>query len=154
MLARFLIGRIFGFASGVRLGGFAADHLSWRAPYRLPAPLFVGASAALFVLHRRLRPSARATPRASGPAWQRVLPEFASVLARPWARALLALVFFEGAFLSAPFAFVASHRYRAFALWLSSAGALLELFGLGGLMFALFSRRPPARSCMTRIQRR
>jgi predicted MFS family arabinose efflux permease len=141
VLARFLIGQIFGFTSGIWLGGFAADHLSWRAPYLLLALLFVGASAALFVLYRRLPPGARATQRASGPAWRRVLSEFANVLARPWARAVLVLVFFEGVFLSGPFAFAASHMHQVFGLSLSSAGALLMLFGLGGLIFALFSRR-------------
>ncbi len=140
VLARFLIGQIVGLSSGVWLGGFAADHLSWRAPYVLIALLFAAASVALFVLYRRLPPAARATQRASGPAWRRVLSEFSGVLALPWARALLALVFFEGMFLYGPFAFVASHVHDAFALSLSSAGALVMLFGLGGLLFALGSR--------------
>jgi len=140
VLARFLIGQIVGLSSGVWLGGFAADHLSWRAPYLLIALLFAGASAALFMLYRRLPLAARATQRASGPAWRRVLSEFAGVLERPWARALLALVFFEGLFLYGPFAFVASHLHETFALSLSSAGALVMLFGLGGLLFALASR--------------
>ena len=85
--------------------------------------------------------AARATQRASGTAWRRVLSEFAGVLALPWARMLLAMVFFEGMFLYGPFAFVASHVHEAFALSLSSAGALVMLFGLGGLLFALGSRR-------------
>jgi predicted MFS family arabinose efflux permease len=140
VLARFLIGQIVGLSSGVWLGGFAADHLSWRAPYILIALLFAAASAALFVLYRQLPPTARATQRASGPAWRRALSDFSGVLALPWARALLALVFFEGMFLYGPFAFVASHVHEAFALSLSSAGALVMLFGLGGLLFALGSR--------------
>ena len=141
VLARFLIGQILGLSSGVWLGGFAADHLSWRAPYLLIAVLFAAASAALFVLHRRLPPAARAATRAAGPAWRRVLSEFAGVLARPWARGVLALVFFEGMCLYGPFAFVASHLHQAFGLSLSNAGALVMLFGLGGLLFALASGR-------------
>jgi len=141
VLARFLIGQIVGLSTGVWLGGFAADHLSWRAPYLLIALLFAVASAALFVLHRRLPDAARSTRRAEGPAWRRVRAEFGSVLARPWARVLLVMVFFEGLFLYGPFAFVASHVHQAQGLSLSNAGALVMFFGLGGLLFALAARR-------------
>ncbi len=141
VLARFLIGQIVGLSTGVWLGGFAADHLSWQAPYVLIALLFAGASGALFVLHRRLPPSARQTVHAAGPAWQRVRSEFGQVLSLPWARTLLLLVFFEGMCLYGPFAFVASHVHERFGLSLSSAGALVMLFGLGGLLFALSSGR-------------
>ncbi len=141
VLARFLIGQILGLSCGVWLGGFAADHLSWRVPYLLIALLFVAAAAALFVLDRRLPPAARATSVAAGPAWRRVPAEFAGVLRRPFARVLLALVFFEGMCLYGPFAFVASHVHQRFGLSLSHAGALVMLFGLGGLLFALASGR-------------
>lgn len=141
VLARFLIGQIVGLSSGVWLGGFAADHLSWRAPYLVIAVLFAAASAALFLLHRRLPAAALATTRAPGPAWRRMLADFGHVLARPWARAVLLLVFVEGVCLYGPFAFIASHVHQAFGLSLSSAGSLVMLFGLGGLTFALASRR-------------
>ncbi|HMO45982.1 MAG TPA: MFS transporter [Rubrivivax sp.] len=141
VLARFLIGQIAGLSAGVWLGGFAADHLSWRAPYVLIALLFAGASAALFALQRRLPPAARATTRAAGPAWKRVLSEFGGVLSQRWARALLLLVFVEGMCLYGPFAFIATHLNQRFGLSLASAGSLVMLFGLGGLVFALGSGR-------------
>ena len=139
VLARFLIGQITGLSAGVWLGGFAADHLSWQAPYVLVALLFVGASAALFMLHRRLPPAARRTVQAPGPAWRRMLSEFRQVLSLPWARSVLILVFVEGMCLYGPFAFIASHVHQAFGLSLASAGSLVMLFGLGGLLFALSS---------------
>jgi len=141
VLARFLIGQIVGLSSGVWLGGFAGDHLSWRAPYFLIATLFAAVSIALFTLNRRLPAHARAMKAADGPALQRVVAEFTSVLSRPWARVILCLVFLEGLFLYGPFAFIASHVHRAFGLSLSAAGALVMLFGLGGFIFAVSSRR-------------
>jgi predicted MFS family arabinose efflux permease len=33
VLARFLTGQILGLSAGVLVGGFAADHLSWRVPF-------------------------------------------------------------------------------------------------------------------------
>jgi predicted MFS family arabinose efflux permease len=145
VLARFLIGQIVGLSTGVWLGGLAADHLSWQAPYFLISALFAGASAALFVLERRLPAKARAARGAQRTAAVPVWAEFAGVLALPWARRLLALVFFEGMCLYGPFAFIATHVHRGFGLSLAAAGSLVMLFGLGGLTFALLSGRLVAR---------
>ncbi len=141
VLARFLIGQIVGLSAGVWLGGFAADHLSWRAPYLLIAALFIAISAALFVLDRRLPQRARMMKHSSGPVLPRIVGEFAGVLARPWARVILCLVFLEGMCLYGPFAFIAAHLHRAFGLSLSAAGAMVMLFGAGGFVFAILSRR-------------
>jgi predicted MFS family arabinose efflux permease len=147
VLARFLIGQIVGLSAGVWLGGFAADHLSWRAPYFLIAAIFVAVSTMLFILNRRLPAHARATKAGhagdgSAPrsAVRRIVSEFSIVLSHRWARVILVLVFLEGAFLYGPFAFIASHVHHAFGLSLSAAGALVMLFGLGGLLFAVASR--------------
>ena len=62
------------------------------------------------------------------------------MLAKPWARVVLLTVFFEGAAVYGPFAFIASHLHQRFGLPLSTVGALVMLFALGGLGFALFAR--------------
>ncbi|ABM93957.1 MFS transporter [Methylibium petroleiphilum] len=140
VLARFLIGQICGLSAGVWLGGFAADHLGWRAPYFLLAGFFALVSVALFALNRRLPDAARPVRAASdGSPLRRIATEFGGVLARPWARVVLGLVFLEGLFLFGPFAFIASHVHEAFQLSLSAAGALVMLFGLGGFAFAVSS---------------
>ncbi|WP_372526133.1 MFS transporter [Piscinibacter sp.] len=141
VLARFLIGQIVGLTTGVWLGGFAADHFSWRAPYIVIAVLFAAMSVALLTLDRMLPPDARVMKLANGSALQRVVSEFASVLSRPWARVILGLVFLEGMCLYGPFAFIASHVHHVFGLSLSAAGALVMLFGLGGFVFAVLSSR-------------
>jgi predicted MFS family arabinose efflux permease len=145
VLARFLIGQIVGLSSGVWLGGVAADHGSWQAPYFLIAALLAGAGAALFALQWRLPMAARALRRAEDPAAARAWAEFAGVLALPWARVLLALVFVEGMCLYGPFAFIATHVHRGFGMSLAAAGSLVMLFGLGGLTFALLAPRLVAR---------
>jgi len=144
VLARFLIGQIVGLSAGAWLGGFAADHLSWRVPYVLIAMIFGAVSLVLFMLNRRLPLHARAKAPA-GPAGSlalgRVVSEFSNVWSHRWARVILLLVFLEGMFLSGPFAFIASHVHQAFGISLSAAGALVMLYGLGGFLFALSSRR-------------
>ena len=145
VLARFLIGQILGLSAGVWLGGFAADHLSWRLPYFAVGALFVGVSIALFTLNRRLPEHARRMQRAEGSALRRIADDFGHVLAKPWARRVLATVFLEGAFLYGPFAFIASHLHHSFGVSLSLAGSLVMLFGFGGVVFATSSARLVAR---------
>ncbi|MGY4830513.1 MFS transporter [Sphaerotilaceae bacterium SBD11-9] len=140
VIARFLLGQILGLSAGVLLGGFAADHLGRRSPFLAIALTFLLVGLALLALNRRLPPQARQTTRASGPALQRTVAEFGAVLSTPWARFVLLTVFLEGAFLYGPFAFIASHLHHAFGLSLSSAGALVMLFGLGGVLFAATSQ--------------
>ncbi|WP_240636039.1 MFS transporter [Caldimonas tepidiphila] len=141
VLARFLIGQILGVSAGVWMGGFAADHLSWRAPYLLLAALFAAIAFALFALNRRLPAQARATRRGSGSALGRIASDFGHVLAGRWARVVLVCVFLEGMLLYGPFAFLASHLHDAFGLSLSLAGTVVMLFGFGGFAFALGSQR-------------
>ena len=52
-------------------------------------------------------------------------------------RAVLATVFREGALLFGAFAFIASHLHRVHGVSLSVAGALVMLFGFGGLLYAV-----------------
>ena len=145
VLARFLIGQIIGISAGVWLGGFAADHLSWRMPYFLIGTLFALVSVALLVLNRRLPAHAltvHRTPSGMAPASPLLgmASDFKYVLSRPWARVVLATVFLEGAFLFGPFAFIASHLHHGFGVALSMAGSLVMLFGLGGLLYAVSAR--------------
>ena len=67
---------------------------------------------------------------------RRTMAEFAEVLRKPWARVVLLTVFLEGAFLYGAFAFIASHLHRVLGISLSSAGTVVMLFGMGGLVFA------------------
>ncbi len=141
ILARFLIGQISGFAIGVWAGGFAADHLHWRAPFVAVGLIFFVVAIALQVVRHRLPPNGdRTTPASSGAMVSRVAREFRAVFERPWARVLLLSVALEGAFVFGPIAFLASHLHLRFDLPLSSVGAMVMLFALGGIAFALFAR--------------
>ena len=141
VLARFLIGQITGFAIGVWAGGFAAEHLDWRTPFFGVAALFLTVAGVLQWVRRGL-PASAVAPRAAAPGnlLQRTVGEFGAVLAKPWARVVLVTVFLEGASVYGPFAFIASHLHQRFGLPLSTVGALVMLFALGGLGFALSAR--------------
>lgn len=141
VLAQFLIGQIVGISAGVLLGGLAADHYSWQLPFYCIASYFVLVTTTLFALNRRLPAHAKQTRHAEGAALRRMATEFGQVLARPWARVVLMTVFLEGGFLYGAFAFIALHLHRVHGMTLTNAAALVMLFGLGGLLYALTSRR-------------
>ncbi|HVK94002.1 MAG TPA: MFS transporter [Noviherbaspirillum sp.] len=139
VLARFLIGQILGLATGVLVGGLAADAHNWRLPFYLVALIFFGVSVALFSLNRRLPEHARTVHRTEGPTVRRMIAEFRQILGQHWARTVLLTVFLEGAFLYGPFAFIASHMHGVHGISLAAAGSVVMLFGLGGFVFALLA---------------
>ena len=146
VLARFLIGQITGFALGVWAGGYTAEHLPWRTPFFGVAALFVLVAIVLQAVRRGLPASAvHAAGRRPGSAVAGMVGEFKAVLAMPWARVVLVIVFFEGAVVYGPFAFIASHLHQRFGLPLSTVGGLVMGFALGGLVFALGARAFVAR---------
>ncbi len=143
VLARFLIGQIAGFAIGVWIGGITAEHWPWRTPFFGVAAFFAVVAVVLQVVRRRL-PAAAVQPlrpvRPPGGALVTMAREFRAVAAKPWARVVLVTVFFEGAAVYGPFAFVASHLHLRLGLPLSTVGAMVMGFALGGLAFALNAR--------------
>ncbi len=140
VLARFLIGQIGGFALGVWAGGYTAEHLPWRAPFFGVAGLFVLVAVVLVQARKRLPPPVLQAPGQHGGAWGAVKQQFGAVLAQPWARVVLVVVFCEGAVVYGPFAFIAAHLHQRFGLPLSTVGALVMGYALGGLVFALGAR--------------
>jgi predicted MFS family arabinose efflux permease len=137
VLARFLLGQIFGLSAGVALGGFAVDHLDWRVPFFGIGFAFLAIGLAMRALNRRLPAP---PPPAAGKPRKPLLSEFGHVLSSRWARVVLLAVFLEGAFVYGAFGFIASHLHRVHGVSLSQAGSLIMLFGAGGVVFATTSK--------------
>jgi predicted MFS family arabinose efflux permease len=132
VLARFLIGQMFGVALGQVLGGVGADYLGAGPVFVALAVWFTAAAW----LMSRFTPSRReAHQRAAGSVAMR----FASVFALPWARVVLLTVVVEGVLLVGAIAFVPTHLHRVYGLPLTVAGAIVMLCGVGGLVYAALS---------------
>ena len=139
VLARFLIGQIMGLATGVWLGGVAADHLSWRVPYVVLTVVYTAVGVQLMLGQRRLANSSHA---AHTPApLRRTVTDIGEVLRTRWAQTLLGIVFMEGVCLFGPLAFIATHLHLRLGVSLTVAGSLLMVFGLGGFVYAVSARR-------------
>ena len=139
VLARFLLGQIFGMSLGAGLGGFAADHLTPAMAFLSVAAAFVAVAAVLF-RSLRLRPENLPTTKSPAGLLRSVPQSMLQVLSSPWARRILITVAIEGALLFGVIAFTATHLHHHHGLPLATAGATVMLFGLGGAMYALGSQ--------------
>jgi len=141
VLAKFLIGQILGLSAGVFVGGFSAEFFSWRVPFFIIAAWFALIGLYLGSHGKRLPDHTHVVQLGEGSGLSRLLGEFQKVFSVPWARQVLLTVCLEGAAVFGALAFVPAHLHTVYGLSLSSSGALVMLFGLGGLAFAFQSRR-------------
>ena len=132
VLARFLIGQMFGIAMGQVLGGLGADHFGEGPVFVVLAIWF--AAAALLMWRSAPQREALSQPPAGN-----IVQRFAAVLAVPWARVVLLTVFVEGILLFGALAFVPTHLHRVYGISLTLAGAIVMLYGVGGLVYAALS---------------
>jgi predicted MFS family arabinose efflux permease len=137
-LARLLMGTLSGMTAGQLGGGLFADTpLGWRGAF---AALGAGYVLIAGLLLARLR-SIASVPPVRGKGRFAFAAQLASVLAVPWARVVIAAVFAEGVFLLGPIAFLPSYLHQRFGVSLSLASALIALYALGGLLYAVIARQ-------------
>ena len=133
VLARFLIGQMFGIAMGQVLGGLGADHFGEGPVFVVLAVWFAAAALLMW----RSAPQRRTLSRGRRPAT--FSSDSPAVLAVPWARVVLLTVFVEGILLFGALAFVPTHLHRVYGISLTLAGAIVMLYGVGGLVYAAVS---------------
>jgi len=135
VLARLLGSTVLGMMVGAWAGGAMTQAFGWRAAFFLVAALFFVLGLALALRHLRER----------RPSHSSVSHDFfrqaATVLGSPWARQLLTVAFVEGALVFGALAFVPSTLHERFHLPLAEAGALVALFGVGGLLYSRVAGR-------------
>lgn len=136
-LARLLMGTLSGMMAGQLAGGLFADSaLGWRGAFLTLGVGYVAVGSLLLVRLRGI-PSA---PPLRGEGRFAFLRQLGSVLALPWARVVLASALAEGIFLLGPMAFLPSYLHHRFGLALSAASAMIALYAVGGLLYAMAAR--------------
>lgn len=142
MLARFLTGTLSGMMAGQLLGGLFGDSVwGWRGAFLTMTIAYVMMSALMLVQLRGLdHAGTAAAPGTAAPA-QNYFRRFATVLREPWAWRVLSAVAAEGIFLLGPLAYLPAYLHHRFDLSLSLAAALIALYAIGGLVYALTARR-------------
>lgn len=134
-LARFLTGTILGMAAGQLVGGLFADTLGWRWAFAVLVVIYLVVGT---LLYRELRrQAASGQTGAAGAARTGFVAQARLVLGTPWARVVLATVFFEGLLVFGTLAFAPSYLHARFGISLTAAGALVASYALGGLLYTL-----------------
>ncbi len=139
VLARFLIGHMFGIALAASASGWLGEHYGWQAVFFALAGLYV-AIAALLWFELRTNPATAAAAGTRQPLAES-FRRMAGLTRRPWVRVVLATVFFEGALVYGALAFVSYDAHRRFGLGLGASGAMMVAFACGGLLYASVAGR-------------
>ncbi|RCJ05082.1 MFS transporter [Cupriavidus necator] len=131
VLARFFLATIGGMIGGQWMSGLIADWLHWRVVFWV---LAAGSGIAALVVWMQ------------GPGMVSDLiarrsfgEQFRSVLGQPRARLVFAVTAIEGLFTLTGFAFVPTYLHGRFGLGLGTAGAVMAMYGVGGLAYVALS---------------
>lgn len=137
-LARLLTGTLSGMMAGQLAGGLFADAApGWRGAFLTLATGYAVVAVLLLLRLRRMPGPVSETGQVHGSFAAQLL----LVLRTPWARVVLAAVFAEGLLLLGALAFLPSYLHLRHGLALSTASALVALYAVGGLVYAVLARR-------------
>ncbi|HSV84334.1 MAG TPA: MFS transporter [Ramlibacter sp.] len=136
-LARLLTGTLTGMMLGQLGGGLFADStFGWRGAF---LTLAAGYALVALLLLRKLRTLTALSP-AAGSGRVGFLSQLTTVFGVPWVRVVLATVAAEGVFLLGPLSFLPAYLHQRFGLSVSAASALIALYAVGGLVYAMTAR--------------
>lgn len=145
MLTRTGLGSTLGIVGGQLMGGLLTDALGWRWAFGFLLLLFGVVGSLLF--RDLMRQKAATVPRAPvataaavGAARPHFLAQALTIVRGKWSRTVLWMAVVEGAVGFGVLAMWASHLHRSLGLPLSICGAIVALFGLGGVSFMVVGR--------------
>lgn len=145
MLTRTGLGSTLGIVGGQLMGGLLTDALGWRWAFGFLLLLFGVVGSLLFRdLMRQKAATVPRAPVATAAAVAAARPHFLAqaltIVRGKWSRTVLWMAVVEGAVGFGVLAMWASHLHRSLGLPLSICGAIVALFGLGGVSFMVVGR--------------
>ena len=152
MLTRTGLGSTLGLVAGQLLGGLLTDAFGWRWCFVFMALLFTVVGTFLLTDLRRQRQALADAPSEVFQAQAEPPVERANfiqqaflIITGPGSRVVLVMATVEGAVSFGVLAIWASHLHHRLGLSLTVAGAIVALFGLGGMLYMVFARALIAR---------
>jgi MFS transporter, YNFM family, putative membrane transport protein len=141
MLARVGLGTTLGIVGGQLAGGLLTDTLGWRWAFVLMTVLF-GVVGVMLEVDRRTQkktqqPAALHEEILSRPGF---VKQALIIITGEWSRVVLIVAFVEGAVGFGFLAIWASHLHRVLGLSLAASGAVVAVFGLGGMAYMAIAR--------------
>ena len=139
-LARVGLGTTLGIVGGQLFGGVITDTLGWRWAFGLMTLLF-GVVGALLVVDWRRQSAGRVQQASALEGRPGFVSQALIIITGRWTRIVLLTAFIEGVAGFGVLAIWASHLNQQLGLSLSAAGAIVALFGLGGMLYMLVARQ-------------
>lgn len=139
-LAGLMGATLSGMMAGQWFGGYAAQHLGWRVAFMVLTAIFLLAAVVLYCntgAERREHVSQNGSPTSLSAYFRNSL----RLMGLPRVRWVLCVTALEGALAYGPLAFFPSRLVETFGFSLSSAGGVMILFGVGGLLYSQLARR-------------
>ncbi len=151
MLTKTGLGSTLGLVIGQLLGGLLTDAFGWRWCFVFLTVLFSAVGTLLYTDLRRQGVTLLPRRKAAGAEAVQAVPQGSFlkqawlIISGPWQRTVLCMAIVEGAVGFGVLAIWASHLHNKLGLSLSVAGAVVALFGLGGMLYMAMGRRLIAR---------
>jgi len=137
-LAQVGMGTTLGIGGGQLTGGLLTDLLGWRWAFAFMTLLFGIVGCLLYADGLRQQPTTPAvTSHRQSP---RLGAQALTIITGAWSRVVLLVAFVEGAAGFGVLALWASHLHRSLGLSLTASGAIVALFGLGGMFYMASAR--------------
>lgn len=134
-LARVGLGTTLGITGGQLAGGLLTDTLGWRWAFVFMTLLFGVVGLLLLADWRRQQAAAGANRDAAPVARAGFVAQALGIITGRWSRVVLTVAFIEGASGFGVLAIWASHLHQQLGLSLTACGAIVALFGLGGVVY-------------------
>jgi len=139
-LARVGLGTTLGITGGQLLGGLFSDTLGWRWAFAFMTVLFGVVGLLLLRDGQRQRAAPTGTPPPAPEVRRGYVAQALSIVTGRWSRIVLIVALIEGAAGFGVLAIWASHLHQELGLSLSASGAIVALFGLGGMLYMALAR--------------
>ena len=141
MLTRTGLGSTLGIVGGQLAGGLLTDALGWRWAFVFMTVLFGVVGSLMYGDLRGQRAKPAKVPVQGPPVVRHGFARQALLIVTgPWSRIILLMALVEGVAGFGVLAIWASHLHRSLGLSLSKAGAIVALFGLGGMLYMAVGR--------------
>jgi YNFM family putative membrane transporter len=137
-LAKVGLGTTLGLVGGQLTGGLLTDTLGWRWAFLLITLLFAVVGALMYGHYQRQpAPAAPAQDALNRPSF---VGQALHIMTEPWSRYILLIALVEGACGFGVLAIIASHLHQTLALSLTASGAIVAMFGIGGVLYMILAR--------------
>lgn len=139
VLARFLSAQFTGIVLGQAAGGFIGDAFGWRSVFLIVGAIHFLAGACM-LLELKLNPGAQPAAAPAMAGWRSTVAAIADLLASPWVRVMLGVVFVEAFAMHGAFAYIGADLHHRFGVSFGFVGLVLAVYGAGALTYSLSAK--------------